>query len=370
MFSRPTDVRRILHIDMDAFYASVEQRDRPELRGRPVAVGGRPESRAVVCAASYEARAFGVRSAIPMSRAVRLCPTLEIVPTDFSKYRAVSQEVFAICRSVTPLVEPLSLDEAYLDVTDNSFSEPLGVEVARRIKHAIRDRTGLTASAGVAPNKFLAKIASGWRKPDGLTVIAPERVEAFLQHLPIDALWGVGPVTARRLRAQGIERLVDVRTASAATLQAAVGSQAAWLTALAWGRDDRRVVPDRVAKSHGAERTYAEDIRELALMRSQLDGLSRICGEWLTRKGLRAGTVTLKVRFDDFSTVTRSLTTPGGVQDAPTITTHALQLLERTEAAVRPVRLLGVSVHNLVDPSAAFVGGDGRLPFDEGNATT
>jgi DNA polymerase-4 len=370
MFSRPTDVRRILHIDMDAFYASVEQRDRPELRGRPVAVGGRPESRAVVCAASYEARAFGVRSAIPMSRAVRLCPTLEIVPTDFSKYRAVSQEVFAICRSVTPLVEPLSLDEAYLDVTDNSFSEPLGVEVARRIKHAIRDRTGLTASAGVAPNKFLAKIASGWRKPDGLTVIAPERVEAFLQHLPIDALWGVGPVTARRLRAQGIERLVDVRTASAATLQAAVGSQAAWLTALAWGRDDRRVVPDRVAKSHGAERTYAEDLRELALMRSQLDGLSRICGEWLTRKGLRAGTVTLKVRFDDFSTVTRSLTTPGGVQDAPTITTHALQLLERTEAAVRPVRLLGVSVHNLVDPSAAFVGGDGRLPFDEGNATT
>ena len=367
MFSRPSDVRRILHIDMDAFYASVEQRDRPELRGKPVAVGGRPESRAVVCAASYEARAFGVRSAIPMSRAVRLCPNLVIVPTDFSKYRTVSQEVFAIFRSVTALVEPLSLDEAYLDVTENSWGEPLGVEVARRIKHAIRDQTGLTASAGVAPNKFLAKIASGWRKPDGLTVIAPERVETFLQHLPIDALWGVGPVTARRLRTHGIERLVDVRTATAATLHAAVGSQASWLTALAWGRDDRRVVPDRVVKSHGAERTYAEDIRELALMRSQLDGLSRICAEWLTRKGLRAGTVTLKVRYDDFSTVTRSLTTPGGVQDTPTITTCAQQLLDRTDAAERPVRLLGVSVHNLVDPSAAFVADDGRLPFDEGD---
>ena len=251
---------------------------------------------------------------------------------------------------MTPLVEPLSLDEAYLDVTENNWGETLGVEVARRIKRAIREQTGLTASAGVAPNKFLAKIASGWRKPDGLTVIAPERVEAFLQHLPIDALWGVGPVTAKRLRTHGIERLVDVRTATAATLQAAVGSQAAWLTALAWGRDDRRVVPDRVVKSHGAERTYAEDIRELALMRSQLDGLSRICGEWLARKGLRAGTVTLKVRYDDFSTVTRSLSPPGGVHDTPTIAAHAQQLLDRTEAAARPVRLLGVSVHNLVDP--------------------
>ncbi|HTV02660.1 MAG TPA: DNA polymerase IV, partial [Luteitalea sp.] len=193
MFSRDEPLRRILHVDMDAFYASVEQRDRPQLRGRPVAVGGRPESRAVVCAASYEARTFGVRSAIPMSRAVRLCPDLVVVPPDFPKYRAASQQVFEIFRSVTPLVEGLSLDEAYLDVTENSWGETLAVQVARRIKREIREQTGLTASAGVAPNKFLAKIASGWRKPDGLTVIAPERVEAFLQQLPIDALWGVGP---------------------------------------------------------------------------------------------------------------------------------------------------------------------------------
>src|SRR5262245_48356665 len=177
---------------MDAFYASVEQRDRPELVGRPVAVGGSPASRGVVAAASYEARAFGVRSAIPMARAIRFCPDLQIVRPDFQKYRAVSQQVFAIFRSITPLVEPLSLDEAYLDVTDNSWDEPLAVNVAKRIKTAIRETTGLTASAGVAPNKFLAKIASAWRKPDGLTVIAPERVESFLQKLPVDALWGVG----------------------------------------------------------------------------------------------------------------------------------------------------------------------------------
>ena len=204
-------IRRIVHIDMDAFYASVEQRDRPELRGRPVAVGGSPTSRGVVAAASYEARRHGVRSAMPMSRAVHLCPDLAIVPPDFANYRAVSQQVFAILREVTPLVEPLSLDEAYLDVTENAWAEPLGVNVAKRLKAAIRETTGLTASAGVAPNKFLAKIASGWRKPDGLTVVAPERMEAFLRELQIDALWGVGPVTAERLRRRGIHRLVDVR---------------------------------------------------------------------------------------------------------------------------------------------------------------
>src|ERR1051325_10894367 len=177
-------LRRILHIDMDAFYASVEQRDRPHLRGLPVAVGGDPDKRGVVAAASYEARAFGVRSAIPMSRAVRLCPALVIVHPDFTKYRTVSQQVFEIFRRVTPLVEALSLDEAYLDVTENIWGDPLGMNVARRIKEEIRAATGLTASAGVAPNKFLAKIASGWHKPDGLTVIAPERVESFLQGLP------------------------------------------------------------------------------------------------------------------------------------------------------------------------------------------
>src|SRR5215213_7396405 len=204
---------------MDAFYASVEQRDNPALRGRPVAVGGAPDKRGVVAAASYEARQFGVRSAIPMSQAVRLCPSLIVVRTDFTKYRTVSKQVFDLFRSVTPLVEPLSLDEAYLDVTQNAWGEPLGMNVARRLKDEIYKATGLTASAGVAPNKFLAKIASGWQKPDGLTVIAPERVEQFLQGLPVDALWGVGPVTAARLRAKGIEKVVDLRTADATRLE-------------------------------------------------------------------------------------------------------------------------------------------------------
>jgi DNA polymerase-4 len=214
---------------MDAFYASVEQRDNPTLRGKPVAVGGEPDKRGVVAAASYEARKYGVRSAIPMARAVRLCPSIVIVHPDFQKYRAISQQVFAIYRSVTPLVEPLSLDEAYLDVTENSWGEALGMNVAKRLKSDIRDATGLTASAGVAPNKFLAKIASGWQKPDGLTVVAPERVEHFLQGLPVDALWGVGPVTARKLRAQGIDKLVDVRTTELEALRTIVGSLADWL---------------------------------------------------------------------------------------------------------------------------------------------
>ena len=186
-------LRRILHVDMDAFYASVEQRDDPSIRGRPVVVGGRPDQRGVVAAASYEARAFGVRSAIPMSRAVRLCPELVIVRPDFAKYLDVSRQVFALFREVTPLVEGLSLDEAYLDVTENAWGEPLGMAVARRLKDEIRARTALTASAGVAPNKFLAKIASGWQKPDGLTVIAPERVESFLSQLPVDALMAWAP---------------------------------------------------------------------------------------------------------------------------------------------------------------------------------
>src|SRR5258708_6743415 len=252
-------MRRILHIDMDAFYASVEQRDNPSLKGKPVAVGGSPTGRGVVAAASYEARAFGVHSAMSMARAVRLCPSLVIVRPDFQKYRAASSAVFSIFRDVTPLVEPLSLDEAYLDVTENSWGETLATTVAKRVKARILEETGLTASAGVAPNKFLAKVASGWKKPDGLTVISPERVEPFLQQLPVDALWGVGPVTAAKLRARGIEKLVDVRAADPALLHGTVGSLADWLRQLAAGVDDRPVVPNRTAKSSGTENTYPED---------------------------------------------------------------------------------------------------------------
>src|SRR5512147_3202273 len=236
-------IRRIIHVDMDAFYASVEQRDDPTLKGRPLVVGGQPDRRGVVAAASYEARAFGVRSAMSMARAVRLCTQLVIVRPDFQKYRAASNAVFSIFREVTPLVEPLSLDEAYLDVTENAWGETLATTVAKRLKTRIREATQLTASAGVAPNKFLAKVASGWKKPDGLTVISPDRVEPFLQQLPVDALWGVGPVTAKKLRARGIERLVDVRAIAPDDLRETVGSLAEWLRQLANGVDDRPVVP-------------------------------------------------------------------------------------------------------------------------------
>jgi DNA polymerase IV len=334
---------------MDAFYASVEQRDRPELRGLPVAVGGSPEHRGVVAAASYEARAFGVRSAIPMSRAVRLCPSLVIVRPDFARYKAASQAVFAIFRSVTPLVEPLSLDEAYLDVTHNSWGEALGLTVAKRLKTEIRQATGLTASAGVAPNKFLAKIASAWKKPDGLTVIAPERVEQFLQKLPVDALWGVGPVTARRLRERGIERLVQVRATDPATLREAVGSNADWLRQLAAGIDDRPVVPNRSAKSSGTENTFSEDLTDLAQIRSEVDEMARSGAAWLERRALTCRTVTIKVRYSDFTTITRSHSKVPATRDPDDIAARAVALLDRTDAGTRPVRLLGVSMHNLVD---------------------
>src|ERR1700740_2795992 len=216
-------VRRILHVDMDAFYASVDQRDDPSLRGRPVAVGGQPHSRGVVAAASYEARAFGVHSAMAMAKAARLCPARTLARPDFARYKVASPAVFSIFGEVTPLVEPMSLDEAYLDVTENAWNEPLATAVARRLKTRIKADTGLTASAGVAPNKFLAKIASGWKKPDGLTVISPERGEPLLQKLPVDALWGVGPVTAKKLRDKGIDRLVDVRGADPQLLRDTVG---------------------------------------------------------------------------------------------------------------------------------------------------
>jgi DNA polymerase IV len=342
-------VRRILHLDMDAFYASVEQRDRPELRGRPVVVGGTPESRGVVAAASYEARGFGVHSAMPMSRAVRLCPELVIVPHDFPKYRAVSAQIFALYRSVTPLVEPLSLDEAYLDVTENTWGEPLGMEVAKRLKTAIREITGLTASAGVAPNKFLAKIASGWRKPDGLTVIAPERVEAFLRELPVDALWGVGPATAKRLRERGIHRLIDVRTADPGVLEGAVGSMGEWLQRLARGEDDRPVQPDRETKSSSSEITYPNDLTDLAQIRNQIDGMARDNARWLERKGIAARTVTIKVRYADFTTITRRHT-DRPTRDPDEIARRALALLDRTEAGRWPVRLLGAGVSSFSRP--------------------
>jgi DNA polymerase-4 len=358
------NLRRIIHIDMDAFYASVEQRDDPSLRGKPVAVGGQPGSRGVVAASSYEARAFGVRSAMPMARAVRLCPQLVIVRPDFARYRAASQRILEIFRSCTPLVEPLSLDEAYLDVTDNRWDEPLATSVAKRLKQRVLEETRLTASAGVAPNKFLAKIASGWQKPDGLTVISPGRVEAFLQHLPVDALWGVGPVTAAKLRKIGIGRLVEVRTADPELLRRAVGGLADVLRRLALGDDPRPVVPDRPYKSSSSENTYKEDLLDRDAICTEIERMARQAAAWLARKQLLARTVTIKVRYADFTTVTRSHTAAPPTRDAGEIVARALTLLERTDAGHRPIRLLGVGVHGLAGDDAA-IGFPGALNFDD-----
>jgi DNA polymerase-4 len=262
-------------------------------------------------------------------------------------------------------VEPLSLDEAYLDVTDNAWGERLGTSVARRLKERIRTETGLTASAGVAPNKFLAKIASGWKKPDGLTVISPERVEPFLQQLPVDALWGVGPVTARKLRVRGIDKLVDVRTADPQLLRDTVGSLADWLKQLANGVDDRAVVPNREAKSSGTENTYPDDLTDPETIRSEIAEMASHAISWLTRKQLLARTVTIKVRYSDFTTITRSHTALP-TRDEGELTARAVQLLEKTDAGFRPIRLLGVSVHNFcgaidTDPE--------RLPFESESLT-
>ena len=353
-------MKRILHIDMDAFYASVEQRDDPALRGKPLVVGGQPNRRGVVAAASYEARAFGVHSAMSMAKAVRLCPSLVIVPPNFAKYKAASTVIFGLYREVTPLVEPLSLDEAYLDVTENAWGEPLATEVAKRLKMRIFEETRLTASAGVAPNKFLAKIASGWKKPDGLTVIAPERVEPFLQQLPVDALWGVGPVTAKRLRARGIVRVVDVRAADAQLLRDAVGSLADWLQQLAKGEDDRPVVPNREAKSSGSENTYPEDLTDLATIRREVGEMAAHAIGWLARKQLLARTVSIKVRYSDFTTITRSHSAAPS-RDESDLIARAVHLLDKTDAGARPIRLLGVSVHNFCTETDLVT--HDRLPF-------
>ncbi len=359
------ETRRILHVDMDAFYASVEQRDDPSLRGRPVAVGG--ERRGVVAAASYEARKFGVRSAMPMMRARRLCPELVVVKPDFERYHAASEKVFSVFREATSLVEGLSLDEAFLDVTENAWGEPLGRNVARRIKERIKEETRLTASAGVAPNKFLAKIASGWKKPDGLTVIAPERVERFLQGLTVGALWGVGPVTEKKLAAVGVVKITDVRTAPLRALRSAVGSYAETLVALSHGIDPRPVCTERRRRSVGSENTFPEDLLDLERIKAEVDAMARDVAGWLVRHERDARTVTLKVRYASFETITRRDTHDPGTRSADALAARAVALLARTEAGTRPIRLLGVSLHDLEpqeeEPLDARAPGQLLLPF-------
>lgn len=337
--------RAIAHVDMDAFYAAIEQRDRPELRGQPVVVGADPGGRGVVSAASYEARRYGVRSAMPISRAVRLCPQAAFLPVDGAKYRRVSVQIMAILADFSPLVEPLSVDEAFIDLTGTEplFGSPL--DAVRLIKERIRRDTGLTASAGLAPNKFLAKVASDLEKPDGLVVVAPGDEARFLAALPVERIWGVGRVTAKALQDLGLATIGQLQRVPRSVLARRFGSHGEHLHDLAFGRDDRAVEPFGVPKSVGAEETFATDTTDAGLLRATLRAQAERVAAELRASGFAAGRVTLKLRLQPFETHTRAVTGEP-TQDGLELYRRALALLER-ERVTRPVRLVGLSASRL-----------------------
>jgi DNA polymerase-4 len=342
-------VRKIVHIDMDAFYASVEQRDDPLLRGKPVVVAWKG-SRSVVCAASYEARRFGIRSAMPAIRAERLCPNAIFVPPDFTRYRAVSHLVREIFKRHTDLIEPLSLDEAYLDVTINKLDLSTATRVARTIRQQIREELHLTASAGVAPNKFLAKIASDWRKPDGLFVIQPDEVESFLTPLPIGRIPGVGKVTEERFQKLGINSVGELRALDASTLENYFGRYGYRLHDLARGIDKSEVIPDRPTQSISAEDTFARDV-PLAETEPMIRRLAEKTWNASRKESRIARTVVLKLKTSEFTILTRSHTPLSPPSSCEELTTIALSLRERvTLDQTQRFRLVGVGLSNFRDP--------------------
>jgi DNA polymerase-4 len=340
--------RRILHCDMDCFYAAVHMRDDPSLRGLPVVIGGSPEGRGVVAAASYEARRFGIRSATPAARAVRLCPQAVFIEPDFPRYRRESDRVFEIFRGFTDVVQPVSIDEAYLDVSDCLERWGSATAVAEAIRQRVRDERGLTVSIGVAPNRLVAKIASDRDKPDGLTVVTPSRLQEFLDPLPVRSLPGVGPATERRLHRLAVETVAELRAVPLDRLERRFGRHGATLYRYARGRDERPVRTHRERKSLSAERTYARDLTALEEMDEELGRLAERVGRGLAKRGLGACTLTLKVRYGDFTTVNRSQTLVAPTADAAEIGAVARRLLRRSEAGRRPVRLLGVGGSKLV----------------------
>ncbi len=345
-------MRKIIHVDMDAFYASVEQRDDPLLRGRPVVVAWRG-ARSVVCAASYEARRHGIRSAMPAGRAERICPDAVFVPPDFSRYKAVSRQVRAILLRYTERVEPLSLDEAYLDVTDSPCALPSATAIARRIRAEIHAETGLTASAGVAPARFLAKIASDWRKPDGLFVIRPAEVDAFLAPLPVARIHGVGKVTERRLAALGIHTAGELRAFDVHALEQHFGRYGRRLSQLAHGIDDSEVRPDRPTRSVSAEDTFADD-RPLEALAGTIDLLATRTWEAALRSGRIGRTAVLKLKTRDFRLLTRSHTPPVPPASADELAALARALRGHVELPPATLyRLVGVGLANFVDADAA-----------------
>lgn len=359
---QPAPPRKIIHVDMDMFYAAVEMLDHPEWRGRPLVVGGRPDSRSVATTANYEARKFGIHSGMSCAQARRLCPQCLFVPPDFRKYHQVSEQIHAIFREYTDLVESVSLDEAYLDVTRNKKNEPSATRLAREIKARIFAVTGLTASAGVAANMFVAKIASDARKPDGLCVVRPEQVMAFIRPLPVLKIPGIGRVTDAQLAKLGIRTVADLEKRSLDFLQEHFGKSGRYFFDIARGIDERPVTPWRERLSCGAEETFASDIPNKEPLREYLRECARRVYEELLEEGKRGRTVTLKIKYNDFQAITRRRTCEKFLTSAEEVFRTACELLERTEAGRRPVRLAGLALSNF-DPPARGRVAEGVLPL-------
>ncbi len=340
----PDMERQIIHVDMDAFYAAIEQRDNPDLRGKPVVVGGDPQGRGVVSAASYEARRYGIHSAMPCAEARRRCPQAVFLPVNMRKYRQVSRQVMEILGAYTPLVEQISVDEAFMDVTGSRRLFGSAEQIARQIKRRIKQELGLTASVGVGPNKFIAKLASECQKPDGLVIVRADQVEEFLRDLPVSQLWGVGEATARRLQRLGISTVGQLAQLSPELLCEQFGATGKLLYDLAHGKDERPVAPRSTRKSCSAEMTFAEDTSNAALLRRTLLALSEDVGRRLRAANLQGRTITLKLRFSDFTTITRSTTLPEPVNGDEQIYQAAAAMMTRRLLHGKLVRLVGVRV--------------------------
>jgi DNA polymerase IV len=347
----------IIHLDMDAFYPAVEVLDHPELKGKPVIVGG-SKQRGVVSSASYEARKFGVHSAQPMVTAMRLCPHGIVMPVRMSRYKEVSERVFEIFAHFTPLVEPLSIDEAFLNVTASTrlFGSP--IEIAKKIKQMVVEKTGLTISAGVAPSKFVAKIASDMEKPDGLTVVHADKVREFLDPLPIEKMWGVGKVTQQALSRLRIQTFKDLSQMPLEVLEKKFGKHGLHMHQLSMGIDGRDVVTEHEIKSIGHEDTFSEDILRLDLAKKELLSLANRVARRMRRHGVEGKTITLKVKYHDFVRITRSVTRNQYTNDSADIYSSICSLLKKTSVGKRPVRLLGISLSNLTD-----IGSGRQLPL-------
>lgn len=339
--------RKIIHVDMDAFYASVEQRDNPQYQGKPLVVGGSPEKRGAVAAASYEARQFGIHSAMPSRTAIQRCPHLIFAPPRFEVYREISEQIRSIFLSYTDLVEPLALDEAYLDVTVNSKGTHSATMIAREIKQAILQQTQLTASAGVSFNKFLAKIASGMNKPDGLTVIQPNEAEPFIEALPIESFYGVGRATTTKMQELGIRTGADLKQHSERKLAHHFGKVGLFYYQIARGIDERPVNPNRIRKSIGAETSFDPDLEGRAIIEQKLEAIAQDVQQRIERNSAKGRTITLKVKFADYRQITRSRTMLGYVEGQDQILAISLELLTSIDLEAQAVRLLGITLSNL-----------------------